>query len=554
MKAKKLTAMILTGCLALSMLAGCGNGADDAPGSQSGGDSRQGEQGSSTEGTGQETPRPETAGVTFPLEEPYEIDVFVCSGDASYNFEDTVIFKHMEEMTNVKMNVTNVGLSELLEKRNSLLQTGDYPDVFIKSSFNTGDLYEYGSEEILIPLEDLMAQYAPNYCALMDERDAWAVTTSADGHTYGFSEVNVLNINSCYMFINEQWLKNLGLDMPTDRESFYEVLKAFKEQDADGDGDPNNEIPWIAPSDLRMLENIFQYMGVNYSSSWDTMALSGDMNSIEFYPATEEYKEILAYLKKLYGEGLLYKDSWITTCDQQRAMAQTGTSIGVFAEWAPVLTMGYEKGVNEKVLEYTLMPAWEGGGFCSAIGINPSAFSITDKCERPEVMVAWVDYLYSQEGAMIAGYGYEGKHYEVIDGHVKAFTESEDYGQNMSHVSINMGGGSVSPVNAAGILPAYVDPEEDAASYKFNMDKEKAMQQYFAPWPTLIMTEEETEQNGTISADVEAYSRSYRADVITGVKDLDATWDEYISTLEGMKVRDMEANYNAAYDRYKALQ
>lgn len=63
MKAKKLTAMILTGCLALSMLAGCGNGADDAPGSQSGGDSRQGEQGSSTEGTGQETPRPETAGV-----------------------------------------------------------------------------------------------------------------------------------------------------------------------------------------------------------------------------------------------------------------------------------------------------------------------------------------------------------------------------------------------------------------------------------------------------------------------------------------------------------
>lgn len=99
-----------------------------------------------------------------------------------------------------------------------------------------------------------------------------------------------------------------------------------------------------------------------------------------------------------------------------------------------------------------------------------------------------------------------------------------------------------------------MDPEEDAASYKFNMDKEKAMQQYFAPWPTLIMTEEETEQNGTISADVEAYSRSYRADVITGVKDLDATWDEYISTLEGMKVRDMEANYNAAYDRYKALQ
>lgn len=44
-------------------------------------------------------------------------------------------------------------------------------------------------------------------------------------------------------FINKAWLDRLGMEMPTTVDEWYEVLKAFKEQGANGNGDPNDEIP-----------------------------------------------------------------------------------------------------------------------------------------------------------------------------------------------------------------------------------------------------------------------------------------------------------------------
>ena len=38
------------------------------------------------------------------------------------------------------------------------------------------------------------------------------------------------------MWINKTWLENLGLEMPTTTEEFENVLKAFKDQDPNGNG------------------------------------------------------------------------------------------------------------------------------------------------------------------------------------------------------------------------------------------------------------------------------------------------------------------------------
>lgn len=45
------------------------------------------------------------------------------------------------------------------------------------------------------------------------------------------------------VYLNKTWLDNLGLTYPETVEELYTVLKAFKEQDANGNGDPNDEIP-----------------------------------------------------------------------------------------------------------------------------------------------------------------------------------------------------------------------------------------------------------------------------------------------------------------------
>ena len=69
--------------------------------------------------------------------------------------------------------------------------------------------------------------------------------TTPDGNIYSLPNIDgSLHVQyNMKLWINTQWLDNLGLDMPTTTEEFYEVMKAFKEKDANGNGDPNDEIP-----------------------------------------------------------------------------------------------------------------------------------------------------------------------------------------------------------------------------------------------------------------------------------------------------------------------
>ena len=70
--------------------------------------------------------------------------------------------------------------------------------------------------------------------------------------------------------------------------------------------------------------------------------------------------------------------------------------------------------------------------------------------------------------------------------------------------------------------------------------------------PTSSLTEDEVEANADINADIDAYRLSYRAEVITGKKVLDDTWEEYLNTLNNMGLQTAVDNMNAAYARYKA--
>ena len=45
------------------------------------------------------------------------------------------------------------------------------------------------------------------------------------------------------MFINKTWLDNLGLEVPTTLGELKDVLIAFRDNDANGNGDTTDEIP-----------------------------------------------------------------------------------------------------------------------------------------------------------------------------------------------------------------------------------------------------------------------------------------------------------------------
>ena len=118
-----------------------------------------------------------------------------------------------------------------------------------------------------------------------------------------------------------------------------------------------------------------------------------------------------------------------------------------------------------------------------------------------------------------------------------------------------MGGGTFASIKTySDDLEAFYDLEKDPTArilqdtYDYFEDNDL----FYNAWPAIALNEEETEANADISADVDAYRLSYRAEVITGKKVLDDTWDEYIQTLDKMGLQTMIDNMNAAYARYNA--
>ena len=56
-------------------------------------------------------------------------------------------------------------------------------------------------------------------------------------------EVSYANDAMGITIINKKWLDQLGMDIPTTMEEFYEVLCAFRDNDMNGNGDGSDEIP-----------------------------------------------------------------------------------------------------------------------------------------------------------------------------------------------------------------------------------------------------------------------------------------------------------------------
>ena len=90
------------------------------------------------------------------------------------------------------------------------------------------------------------------------------MATFPDGKMYSFTKNLPLRPKSCNQpIINKKWLDNLGLEEPKNLDELYNVLKAFKEQDANGNGDTDDEIPFTA-TDVVKPDLLLPYFDINY--------------------------------------------------------------------------------------------------------------------------------------------------------------------------------------------------------------------------------------------------------------------------------------------------
>lgn len=254
---------------------------------------------------------------TFPVvTQPTELDIFFTrdAPPANWDVETNWVTQEYEKMSGVHINweVVIGDASQRAQKLNLKLTSGQYPDVFSKCTLSRSQQVMYGTQGIFLPLNDLIDEYTVHIKKMFEEvPTALDEITTPDGNIYGLPEVSLFvhGTTPNKMWINQTWLDKLGLDMPTTTDEYYDVLKAFKEKDPNGNGQAD-EIPLVSQGlDIAFLMNSFIYFDATYTMmDGDTVTFVGDKDA---------YKEGLKYLKKLVDDGLYAADS-LTMDRQQR--------------------------------------------------------------------------------------------------------------------------------------------------------------------------------------------------------------------------------------------
>lgn len=504
---------------------------------------------------------------TYPLvQEKTTLKVMVRGNPLVENFETNDFTKWYEEKTNVHIEWEVVPEQSIQEKLNLVLASEDYPDVIMGLNISPAQQMIYGSQGAFLPLNDLIEKQGTNTKKMFqDNPEIQSAITALDGNIYALPEVN-----ECYhcsmsqkMWIYEPWLKKLNLKMPETTDELYEVLKAFKEQDPNGNG-MQDEIPlsispksWSSSIDAFLL-NSFIYNPV-YGSSYKHIFIKDDKLDVAFNKP--EWREGLRYMNKLYAEGLLAPESF-TQDDNQLIQigenpdtvllgASTGGHQGIFTQLL---------GESGRWLEYKTVPPLKGPNgvryaALDSTGMNPGAFVITKKAKHPELALRWADGLYEREHTLRSVYGRpdqewrEAKDGEVgINGEPAVWSELKSYGtvQNIAWIQT---GPSLRTNDFR--LSAVAKGDDDLEVVLYNETKNK-----YEPYkptdvstvPPLFLTNEQASEVADLSKTINDYVDEMMARFVIGDADLDKDWDGYVQQLEAMNVARYLEIYQEAYD------
>ena len=151
----------------------------------------------------------------------------------------------LEETTGIRLDCQSYNKETWNTQFTLMMSNNSLPDVIFAGFLDYANVNQWGEQGLFVNMLDY-AELMPNMMAYRErETAAAAYETAPDGGVYGVTLVRTTD-RSCLTdptFINLKWLKAVNKEVPTTADELLDVLRAFKAQDANGNGNPNDEIP-----------------------------------------------------------------------------------------------------------------------------------------------------------------------------------------------------------------------------------------------------------------------------------------------------------------------
>jgi putative aldouronate transport system substrate-binding protein len=423
----------------------------------------------------------------------------------SNGMADHPVFQKAEEFTGIHIDFLEQSAESASEKFNLMLVSGDYPDLVNGMDFTGGNDLAVESD-FAVNIADYIADYAPNYQALIDTDPSIIKNITTDeGNVVAFYTFNSEKQGTTEgAWIRSDWLEDLGLENPKTYDQWEEVLTAFKNQ-------KGAEEPLMMPSDMVPTNN-FLAAGFGINGTFQSMTGAAypyyvEDGEVKFGPLEEGYREYVQLLVDWTEKGLIsnsfIQDNSNPMGDVYSVNVSTGRS-GIFFNGVSMISMFQnvltDADPNGKLIacydarknEDDVLHTGNENSILGRIGIT-----ITTACDDLELAMKWCDFWYTQDGVLLTNYG-------LLDERLEA-RDIWDYNR------------------------------DDANTYP----------------SAAALTADEADEHSRIYSDINTYMQQYLAEFITGSRPMEE-WDSFVEELISMGIEDCIELKQDAYDRYMA--
>lgn len=571
---KKVLALLLSVCMVISM-AGCSSGGKETAAGNTGGGGGEGSNAASAEAGDTSLPEGFNATGMPIMNEKITLKVWI-EGGADIDWEQNRFVKEIEEKSNIKLQIISTPLSDALQKRNLMLASGDYPDLILTdwpTVFTKSDIMQYGVKEgVLLPITDYIDKYGNNMKRIFEYNPSYRDRCVApDGEIYGFARFSECYHCSAYpkIYLRQDWMDKLGLKMPETTEELREVLRAFVNDDPNGNG-KKDEIGMLGATTWNTMVE-YALMGMSFQTVkpdfW--LSLGADGKSVEFSPSTDAYREGLRYIKSLYDEGLIDGASFTQKEDQLAQTVRTEPHVvGMYV--CDHAGMGYDNNDPVEAENYQILIPVAGPDGFRRQGQNANEGEvqgfhavITDVCKYPEAAFRLIDeFFYDDDYNMERKYGERGLGWDycpegtknVFGGDARYIVNSLTEDQNAE-----IGKGTMMVGPQADLAPFRLSmlPEVDdiyqPGNYeqRITLDTQK-VEQYIPKERldyTVFIPLDMADDYAEIQTNLNSFVRMATVQFITGERDIETGWDQYLSELDSYRVDRYIEIYKAAAGR-----
>jgi putative aldouronate transport system substrate-binding protein len=474
--------------------------------------------------------------------EPVTLDLYYFN-QAFRILGDFPVFKKAAEATGVSLN--NVAPADGDDKQawNLLLASGELPDI-IAHAIN--DLNGIGVQKALVPLNDLIEQHAPNIKKFLDSNpQVRSGVTASDGNIYVIPFVSD-GLAQEGWFIRQDWLDKLSLQVPTTVDEYYSVLKAFREQDPNGNN-KKDEVPFFHRNTGYGFASLYPL--------WDAFhTFFIKDGKIVFGPNEPEYKTALTELAKWYKEGLIDREIFTRGNTARDDLFGTNTG-GSVHDWF-ASTANFNNTMTANTPDFNLQPMAPptsiSGEVFEVTKRNPltnnRGWSISANAKDQVAIMKYFDYWWTEEGRRLLNFGIEGETYTMVDGKPQ-FTESV---LKEPSVPDNLGKTVGAQINIGGWQDfAYEEQwtnEIALKGVKMYTDNNYISTDYTLP--PLSFTMDEDKRIKELVPSIETYVKETTQKWYMGGESVESSFDKYIEQLKKLQLDQVLEIYNAAYQRF----